>query len=167
MSARPDIAAQLAPGEALLWSGHPRPGRRVPLKATAFAAALFTATLLLAVLSWYVAIFRGHLPGSRPLVLGILTLAALFTYAGLRLTVLDRRRARARDGRTAYGITPRRALALTGPYLTELALRPGVAVSLRGGTVIVSDEDATLRFERLDDGAAARDILIRQIEGGA
>ena len=47
------------------------------------------------------------------------------------MTLLDRRRARARDARTAYAITDRRVLALAGPYTAEVALGPGVSAEVK------------------------------------
>lgn len=166
MSDRPEIAAALAPGETLLWQGFPQPGRRIPVRAAVFASIFFTATLLLLIFAWYLAIFKAAEPGIRLIVYGLIGTAAFLTYLGLRLSLLDRRRARARDARTAYGVTTHRALVLAGPYTAEVALTPGAVVRRSGDSVTIEGKTNAVRFERLDDAPAARDILIAQIEGG-
>lgn len=162
----PEIARALEPGEKLLWQGHPEPGRRVPLRATLIAALLFFLTLVLLAFAWYLAIWHNDRQQIRLIAYGLIGSGAFFTYLGLRFTVLDRRRARARDKRTAYAITDRRALLVAGPYNAEVRLTPGVAVKRFGESVAIEGENARIRFERLDDATSARDILIAQIEGG-
>lgn len=167
MTDRPDIAAALDQGERLLWQGHPEPGRRVPVRATIYAILLSIAAFALLILSWYLALWHADAPQIRLLVFGLIGTAAFLTFLALRVTLLDRRRARARDRRTAYAITDRRALILAGPYRAEVPLGPGVRVRRFDDFVTVVGDDARLRFERLDDATAARDILVAQIEGGA
>lgn len=165
MSDRPDIAAALAPGETLLWQGHPQPGRRVPVRATLIATALYAGTAVLLVIAWYLAIYRGDAPQTRLVAFGLIGTAAFLTYLGLRITLLDQRRTRARDSRTAYAVTDRRVLMLAGPYRAEVALGPGVSVSRSGDALTIIGPEARLRFERLDDAAHARDILLARMEG--
>lgn len=165
MSPRPDISSVLEPGEELLWTGHPLPGRRVPARAGILAALAFAATLLVVAAAWYLALFRGHIPAWNRAVFGLVTLAALLSYVGLRVTILDRRRARARDRRTAYAITSRRAVAVTGPYTAEVPLGPGARLSHADDTVTIASQTGSVRFERLDDAASARAILEARIEG--
>jgi hypothetical protein len=165
MSDRPDIAAALEPGETLLWRGFPQPGRRIPVRATVFAAIYAAATLILLLFAWYLEVWWGHVPQWHLMVFGLIGTAAFFAFLALRVSLLDRRRARARDRRTAYGITDRRALALAGPYRSEVRLVPGVTVKRFADSVTVEGETARLRFERLDDAGAARNILASQIEG--
>lgn len=166
MSNRPDIPAALAPGETLRWQGFPQPGRRIPVRAAVFASIFFMATVLLLVFAWYLAIFKQTVPGIHLVVYGLIGSAAFLTYLGLRLSLLDRRRARARDARTAYGVTDRRALVRAGPYTAEVALTPGVVVRRSGDSLTIEGKTSAVRFERLNDAPAARDILIAQIEGG-
>lgn len=166
MTTRPDIAAELEPGEKLLWQGHPEPGRRIPLRATITASAFFFVTVVLLVVAWYLAIRLGSTTQTRLIAYGLIGSAAFFTFLGLRVSLLDLRRARARDRRTTYAITDRRALLIAGPYNTEVRLVSGVAVKRFDDSVTVEGETARIRFERLDDAATARDILIAQIEGG-
>lgn len=165
MSDRPDIAARLAPGERLLWQGQPQPGRRVPVRATIFATlyGLAAATLLLA--SWFLAIWHNDMPNVRLIVFALIAVAALLTFFALRLTLLDQRRARARDRRTAYAITSNRVLAVSGPYSSELTLGSQINVKRTGDTLTVSGPTETIRFERLDDARNAQDILAAQIGG--
>lgn len=165
MSERPDIAAKLAPGEALLWQGQPEPGRRVPLRATVYASVLGGLTAVLLLASWFVAVWHATMPNARIIVLGLIVAAALATFFALRLTLLDRRRARARDKRTAYAITDRRALVLAGPYLTEVALGPETEVKRLGDTLRISRGETSLRFERLSDARAAQSLLTARLEG--
>jgi len=165
MSARPDIAATLDADETLLWQGHPKPGRTTSLRASALGASLYLATLALAVLAWWLEIFHGHVVAWRLVVYLLVAAAALCTYLALRLTLLDRRRARARDARTAYAITDRRALIVAGPYRAEVALGPEVTAKVSGAALEIEDAAARLRFERLDDAAAARDILMAATGG--
>lgn len=166
MTTRPDIAADLEPGEKLLWQGHPEPGRRIPLRATITAAVFFIVTVVLLAVAWYFAIRHGSSTQTRLVAYGLIGSAAFFTFLGLRVSLLDLRRARARDRRTAYAITDRRALLVAGPYNSEVRLIPGVAVKRFDDSVTIEGETARIRFERLDAAAAARDILIAQIEGG-
>jgi hypothetical protein len=161
---RPDVNAALEAGEALVWQGHPRPGRRVARRAKLLGAALYAATFLLVVFAGWLEIFWGHVPQWRLVVYLLLATAAFCTYLGLRLTLLDRRRARARDAATAYAITKRRALVLAGPYRAEVRLAPGVTVQTRGDTLLVEGPETRLAFERVDDAAKARDILLARIE---
>jgi len=165
MSARPEVAAALGAGETLLWQGQPEPGRRLPVRATAFAGLCFAATLLLLVLAWYLEIWWGHVARWHLAVFGVIGTAAFFTFLALRISLLDRRRARARDAHTAYAITNRRALVLAGPYRAEVPLGPGVGVSQTGDSVTILGSGQKLRFERLDDARTAQGILITQIEG--
>jgi len=167
MTARPDIAAQLAEGETLLWQGHPTPGRRVPLRASIAGIVFFAAAIGLVLLAGWVEIYHGHELAWRLAVYLMVTTAAFCTYLGLRLTVLDRRRARARDARTAYAITDRRALVLAGPYRADVALGPGVTVDHSGDTLVIGGSDSGVRFDRLDDAGAARDILMARTGGTA
>lgn len=167
MSARPDVAAVLEPGETILWQGQPEPGRRLPVRATAFAGLSFAATLFLLMFAWYLEIWWGHVPHWHLAVIGVIGTAAFFTFLALRISLLDRRRARARDAHTAYAITNRRALMLAGPYRDEVPLMPGVTVNRTGDSVTILGKQARLRFERLDDARAARDILCARIEGEA
>ena len=163
MSRRPDINAALAPGEALLWQGAPKPGRPTPARANLIAALLYALTIGLAGAAWYVEVFRLSGPGTHLAAYGLVGSAAFATYMGLRISVLDRRRARARDARTAHAITDRRALTLSGPYKAELVLGPGLRAELAGGTLTLTGPDGRLRFERLADADAARAILLNQI----
>lgn len=165
MRGRPDIAAALGPGETLLWQGAPKPGRPAPIRARTVAALLYAGTTALAAFAWYLEIFWGHVPAFHLAVFGVIGAAAFLTWLGLRLTVLNSRRARARDARTAYGISDRRALTLAGPYTAALPIGPDLGVEAQGGTLILTGPEGRLCFERLDDAAAARDILMRQIEG--
>lgn len=165
MNPRPDIAALLEPGEELLWTGHPSPGRPVPRHARRRAVLMFAATPALLLVAGYLAIYRGHLPGWNAAVLGLVTLAALLTWLGLRITVLDRRRARARDRHTAYAITTRRALAVTGPYAAEVPLAPGASVAQASAALEIKSANGRVQFERLDDAAAVRTILDARTEG--
>ncbi|GGD37636.1 hypothetical protein [Sinisalibacter lacisalsi] len=165
MSGRPDPGAALEPGEALVWQGYPKPGRRAPARANLLGAALYVAALLLTVFAGWLEIYWGHVPQWRLVVYLLVSTAAFCTYLGLRFTLLDRRRARARDARTAYAITDRRALVLAGPYRAEVRLAPGVTVQTRGDTLLVEGPQARLAFERLDDAEMARDTLLARIEG--
>jgi hypothetical protein len=165
VSPRPDIGAVLEPGEDLLWSGHPRPGRRVPRHALLRAFLMFAATPPLLLVAGYIAIYRGDLLIWNGAVLALVTLAALVTWLGLRITVLDRRRARARDRRTAYAITPRRVLAVTGPYMAEVPLGPGAVFAQVGDTITIASGTDSIRFERLADAAAVRSLLDARTEG--
>ncbi len=167
MSARPDIAAVLDADEALLWRGHPSAGRRSTAKATALGALFYVATIAFVILGWWVEIFRGHVPVWHLVVYAVIAAAAFTAYLGLRVTLLDRRRARARDARTAYAITDRRALAIAGPYRSEVRLGPEVTADLSGDLLLIDGPAAHLRFERLDDAARARDILNARIRGNA
>lgn len=165
MSLRPDISAALGPGETLLWQGAPKPGRPAPRRDSLIAALLYLAAAAVLVFAWYLEIFWGHVPALHLAVFGLIGTAAFFTWLGLRLTVLNSRRARARDARTAFGITDRRAIVLIGPHTAALDLGPGMTAEATGDTLTISGPEGRLRFERLDDAGAARDTLTRQIEG--
>lgn len=163
MSDRPDIAAALAPGEQLLWQGAPKRGRPTPLRATLIASLLYLATLILLLVAWYVEVFHGQNAEMHLVSYGLVGSAAFATFLGLRLSLLDRRRARARDARTAYGITDKRALALAGPYESAVPLTPGLTAEAKGSTLTITGPGGQLRFERLTDAAEARKILLQQI----
>lgn len=167
MTQRPDIAAALTEGEQLLWQGHPKPGRPISRRANLIGTLLYAVSMALLLFAWWLAIYWGHVPAFRLSVYGVIGTAAFLTFVGLRVTVLDRRRARARDARTAYAITNRRALALTGPYTAEVALGPGVKAVVKAGGLNVEAPGAGLRFDRLRDAKAARDILVAAIGSGA
>ena len=163
MTERPDIAAALAEGEELLWQGHPKPGRPVSSRANLIGVVLYSGTIVLLLFAWWLEIYWGYVPAFRLAVYGVIGTAAFLTFIGLRVTLLDRRRARARDKRTAYAITDRRVLALAGPYTAEVALGPEVRVDLKAGGVNVEGPDAKVRLDRLADAKAAQDILLAQI----
>ena len=165
MTVRPDITTELAEGEDLLWQGHPKPGRPISRRATFAGVLLYTATILLLLFAWWLEIYKGHLPGVRLAVYGVIGTAAFLTFVGLRVTLLDRRRARARDARTAYAITDRRVLALAGPYRAEVALGAGLRAEVKAGGLTVDGPQTRLRLDRLRDAKAARDILLAQIGG--
>jgi hypothetical protein len=165
MSERPDITAELAAGETLLWQGHPKPGRPISPRANIIGALLYAATAALMLFAWWLAIYWGHLPAVRLAVYGVIGTAAFSTFVGLRLTLLDRRRARARDRRTAYGITDRRVLVLAGPYRSEVALAPGVRAEVKAGGINIEAPETKLRLDRLSDAKAAREIIMGQIGG--
>lgn len=167
MSARPDITSALAADETVLWQGHPRPGRPVSLRANLFGVLSYLATIALALFAWWLEIYWGHEAHWRLAVYFVVASSAFFFYLGLRVTLLDRRRLRARDARTRYAITDRRALVLAGPYTAEVDLAPVVTATVRGDTLIIEGADATLRFERLDEAAEARDILLARTGGDA
>ncbi|SMH48142.1 hypothetical protein SAMN05661107_1964 [Maritimibacter sp. HL-12] len=164
MTGHPDVSAVLDPGETLLWQGRPRPGRPISLRSKRLGAALFLGSLLLLFLALWLEIFLGHTPQWRLVVYLLVSTAAFCTYLGLRLTLLDRRRARARDAATVYAITDRRALVLAGPYRAEVGLGPEVSVQGQGATLFVEGPEARLAFERLDAAEQARDILLARIE---
>ncbi len=163
MTKRPDIAAALDEGEQLLWQGHPKPGRPISHRANLIAVLFYTGTIALLLFAWWLEIYWGHIPAFRLSVYGVIGTAAFFTFVGLRVTVLDRRRARARDARTAYAITDRRVLALAGPYTAEVRLGPEVRAEVKAGGVNVDGGDTKLRLDRLQDAKAAHDILVAEI----
>lgn len=160
MSTRPDITAVLDDGERLLWQGHPRPGRPISRRAGLIGVLLYAATIALLVFAWYLGIYWDHVAGARLAIYGVIGTAAFLTFLGLRVTLLDRRRARARDARTAYGITDRRVIALAGPYKAEVPRGPGLRADLKAGGLDIEGVGARLRFDRLADPKAARDILV-------
>lgn len=163
MSERPDIAATLAEGERLLWQGHPKPGRPTSARSALLGILFYSATTALMLFAWWLEIYKGHLPGVRLAIYGVIGTAAFFTFIGLRVTLLDRRRARARDARTSYAITDRRVLALAGPYTAEIDLGPDVRAEVKAGGVNVEAPEAKIRLDRLADPKAAHDILVAEI----
>ncbi len=165
MSGRPDISTALEEGEVLLWQGHPKRGRPISRRASLIGVLFYTGTIALLLFAWWLEIYKGHLPGVRLFLYGVIGTAAFFTFVGLRITLLDRRRARARDARTVYGITNRRVLALAGPYAAEVPLRPGVRAEIKAGGVNVEGSGAKIRLDRLKDAKAAHDILVAEIGG--
>ncbi|MEZ5721699.1 MAG: hypothetical protein R3D59_08530 [Paracoccaceae bacterium] len=165
MSDRPDIASRLHEGENLLWQGHPKPGRRISTRAGAIGALFYAAAMALLLFAWWLEIYWGHVPTWHLAVYGVIGTAAFCTFVGLRITLLDRRRARSRDARTAYAITDRRVLALFGPYITEIALGPEVHTELAGGGVNVEKGGASIRFERLSDAKSVHGILLDALGG--
>lgn len=164
MTDRPDIAVHLHDGERLLWQGHPSAGRRLSARANTLGAIFYAATAVLLLFAWWLEIYWGHVPAYRLAVYGVIGTAAFATFLGLRVTLLDRRRARARDGRTAYAITDRRVLALFGPYTSEIPLGPEVHVERAGGGINVETPGEFIRLERLGDAKAAHRILTEAIE---
>ncbi|MEJ2036108.1 MAG: hypothetical protein P8X69_08635 [Maritimibacter sp.] len=167
MSHRPDIAAQLAEGEELVWQGHPKPGRKSSGQAKITGAVLSLASLVLFAGAVALALFKGHLPVWTLTAYLIVATAAFLAFVALRVTVLATRQARARDARTSYGITDRRALTLSGRYAAELPLAAEMGAEIIGDRLIITSGADSLRFDRLDDAPAARDMLMRQIEGGS
>jgi len=165
MTERPDITKALAEGERLLWQGHPKPRRPISRRANLIGTLLYAGTIALLVFAWWLEIYWGHVPAFRLSVYGVIGTAAFLTFMGLRVTLLDRRRARARDARTAYAISDRRVLALAGPYTTEVKLGPGVKAVVKSGGLNVEGPEAKLRLDRLQDAKAARDILLAEIGG--
>lgn len=165
MTARPDITAALEAGETVLWRSYPRPGRAAAPGAAKLGILLFLATPGLLFLAGWIAIYYAQSLPPRLLVYLLITAAALCTYFALRVTLLDRRRARAHDARSIYAITDRRALVLAGPYRAEVQHAAAVEVRVSGDTVEISGPEGRLQFERLDDAAEARDILMARIGG--
>lgn len=163
MTTRPDITLSLAEGEQLLWQGHPKPGRPISARANLIGALLYALAIGLLLFAWWLEIYKGHLQGVRLSIYGIIGTAAFLTFVGLRVTVLDRRRARARDARTAYGITNRRVLVLAGPYTAEVSLGPEVRAKVKAGGVNVEGPEARIRLDRLSDAKAAHEILMAEI----
>lgn len=171
MSARPDIDTLLQPGETLLWQGHPMRGRPTAGRANLLASLAYVLTFACGLTAWYFGIYRFYEPGTKLIVYALIATAAFATYWGLRITWLATRRARARDARTAYAITDRRALTLAGPYDAEVALGPTVTVTLREiprsrgklSQLVITGDKGALTFDRLADAAAARDTLMAQI----
>lgn len=159
MSPRPDIATALDREEHLLWQGHPKPGRPISARANLMGLLFYLATVALLLSAWWLEIYKGHLPGVRLAIYGLIGTAAFFTFVGLRVTLLDRRRARARDARTAYGITERRVIVLAGPYRTEIARTPEMTTSLRGNGIDIAGPDGKIRLDRLADAKSALAIL--------
>ena len=165
MSDRPDIAAHLHPGEDLLWQGHPKPGRRISTRANTVGALFYAAAMALLLFAWWLEIYWGHVPAFHLAVYGVIGTAAFCTFVGLRITLLDRRRARSRDARTAYAITDKRVLALFGPYKTETALGPETHTELAGGGINVEAGGSSIRFERLSEPKATYAILTEALGG--
>lgn len=163
MSQRPDIAAALSEGETLLWQGHPKRGRPVSHRGNILGALFFGLSLGLMVFAWWLAIYWGHLAVWRLAVYGVIGTAAFLMFVSLRVTFLDRRRARSRDARTAYAITDRRVMALAGPYRAEIPLGPDVQATHRAGGVDIARADSRIRFDRLADAKQAHDILTSEI----
>ncbi len=167
MSKRPDITERLEAGEVLVWQGHPKPGRRAPPRVVGYAALLVFGSFALLLMAGWVELFQTPSPAWRLMVYLLVASASFLTYFALRITVLKTRRDRARDARTAYAITDRRALTLSGPYAAELPLGPDMRADLTGDRLIIQSGADTLRFDRLTDAPAAHDILMRQIQGGS
>jgi len=167
MSPRPDIATALDPGETLLWQGHPKKGRPMTSRAGTTGALLFLGAVVLLLLAGFLEIRFGYQPAVHLSIYGIIGTAAFLTYLGLHVTLLRRRRARARDARTAYGITNRRIVVRAGPYTADLPLGPEVRAEVAGGGLDITAPGTTLRLDRLDDADAAREILMAQIGGPA
>ncbi len=167
MSKRPDIAARLEAGETLVWQGHPKPGRRAPLRVVGYAALLAFGSFALLLVAGWVELFQAPSPAWRLTIYLLIASAAFLTYFALRITVLKTRRDRARDAHTAYAITDRRALTLSGPYAAELPVGSDTTADLTGDRLIIQSGADSLRFDRLTDAAAAQDILMRQIQGGS
>lgn len=165
MSNRPDIATRLVEEEDLLWQGHPTPGRKTSRQALTRALLLGLLSLVLFLAAMALALFKGNLQVWLLTSYGLIATAAFLTYLALRMTLLDTRRARARDARTSYGITTSRALTLSGPYAAELALEPAMRTEIEGDRLTIFSGADSLRFDRLDDAPTARDILLRQIGG--
>ncbi|MCB1336678.1 MAG: hypothetical protein KDK10_04180 [Maritimibacter sp.] len=160
---RPDISKALEAGESLVWQGHPKPGRPISRRANLIAFLLYSATILLLLIAYFLGIYRGHIETVRLLIYGLIGTAAFLTYMGLKLTLLDRRYARSRDRRTAYAITDRRVLSLAGPYRTEVALGPALSAEIRSGGLDIAAGETRLRLDRLDDAKAVREILLGAI----
>lgn len=169
MSARPEISTALNEGETLLWQGHPKPGRQTPFRASLFANLLYGVTMILGLIAWYLGVYQMHSPATKLIIYGLIATGTFATYWALKITWLNRRRARSRDARTAYAITDQRALTLAGPYAAEVPLAAGagaeiVKIGKRGtlAQLVITGEKGTLTFDRLDDAGAARDILMAQ-----
>lgn len=167
MSKRPDISEALEADETLLWSGYPKPGRPVSGRALLLSMIFSATTIVLLAFGWWLEIFWGHVPVWRITVYFVIATAAFSTYLALRVTLLDRRRARSRDACTAYAITDRRVLMRAGPYTSELKLGPAITARASGSTLVIEGPEARLQFERLDDAAEARDIVQARIGGAA
>lgn len=162
---RPVIAEALEEGETLLWQGHPKPRRPISARANLIGTLFYSASALVLLTAYFVGLYFGHIQVYRLAIYLLIGTAAFLTYLGLKVTLLDRRRARARDKRTAYGITDRRVLALAGPYRAEVALGPELTAEVKRGGLDVAGPDAKLRLDRLADAKAAHEILIGVIEG--
>lgn len=167
MSVRPDLTAELNEGETLLWKGHPMSGRPLPRRKQGMAALFFVAALLAIAVAGALASLEAPTPAQGLAVYALVGAAGFFTYAGLRASLLERRRAHARDRHTTYAITDRRALLRAGPFGGEVVLEPGVTARAEGDVLTISGTDAQLRFERIADAASVRDIIETRTGGAS
>jgi len=165
MSTRSHTPVTLAAGEVLLWQGRPRPGLPTAPGSKRLGVVLIGATLVLFLTAGWIEVFHARILPTRLLVYLMIVLAAFCSYLALRQLVLNRRRDRAHDARTAYAITSRRAVVLSGPYRTELPLGPDVEARKSGDSIALLGSGPTLWFERLDDADMVRDILVARTGG--
>lgn len=162
------LTDELEPGETLLWQGQPLPGRGVARNGWRWFWLMVLAALTLFLMAIGLMIF---LPLQSPLALlpmPLVGLSSFATFLALKVSVLDRRRARARDRVTRFGLTERRALARVGPYRFEIPLSSGTEITYRedelGALIFAAEGHDPLSFDRLMDARAAKDIATAQIE---
>ena len=133
---RAQVEAHLRPGETVLWSGRPAPGRFARRGAAgAVAGGVLVGALgtIWATLSWRM---LDGLPG-----IALAIFASIFVLVGLRLAATPLRRYR-RAAATAYAVTDRRALIVG-------RCAPG------GVLAITPDEFTPVTVQRHGDGTAS------------
>lgn len=166
--ARKTINDLLETGETLLWEAAPAPGRPVNRNGWRWLAVMLVTALtcFLAALAMMVVIPVGSVLAYFPMALVVA--AAFATLMGLNATILERRRARARDRATRFAVTNLRALSLIGPYDFTLPLSRGTKIEYRegelGAIIMTNDDGQTLSFDRLIDAEAAQTQIAAQIE---
>lgn len=162
------LTNELEPGETLLWQGQPAAGRGVSSNGWRWFWLMVLAAVTLFLMAIGLMIWLPLESSLAALPMPLVALSAFATFLALKVSVLDRRRARARDRVTRFGLTERRALARIGPYRFEIPLSPATKITYRedelGALIFQAEGCDPLSFDRLEDARAAKDIATAQIE---
>ncbi len=154
----PDFRAHLHKGERVLWQGRPV---RKPPSARHIRSETALTLAVIAGLGWAYFALSGY-PVPRLAIMGVLILLAAVLFLPLILAAIATRRYLRR---TAYAITSKRALILSGKQLFAQPLNANTRYRLSGKvpeTLEIWDareqaraEVPPLRFQQLPNGAAA------------
>ena|GEM_PF-2068221 len=171
------MRAEPAPSgvERLLWPGVPTEKRPMPRNAVQMVTTGLVVAVALWGIAWYVASFKTYVTGYWVAVWLVRAMSVGVVLLAINASWGDLWRARARDRRTTYGVTDKRAIVATPRRQFDMPLALDVEVHLSGNTIPLWRDTprcppppvAPRRFERLTDAVHVLHLIRTQQEGGS